>query len=219
MHAQEAPGPPDKACGRAQPPLDPGGSRRGELSERLAHLLSSGMATWIALLRGINVGGKNLLPMAKLRATLTALGFEDVATYVQSGNAVFRSSARSAAKLQQQISAALEGEFDLAVPVLVLAAKEVKAALAANPFPEASEPKFVHLSFLFTKPKRPDLVALAKVATATEEFRLEGRVFTLHAPDGIGRSKLAAQVERKLGVEGTARNLRTVTKLVEMAGE
>ena len=177
------------------------------------------MATWIALLRGVNVGGKNLLPMAKLRATLTELGFEGVATYVQSGNVVFRSPVRSGAKLQQQISAALEGEFDLTVPVLVLSAKEVKAALDANPFPEASEPKSVHVSFLFTKPKRPDLDALSELATATEVFHLEGRVFTLHAPDGIGRSKLAAQVERKLGVEATARNLRTVTKLVEMASE
>jgi len=176
------------------------------------------MATWIALLRGVNVGGKHLLPMADLRAALTDLGLEDVATYVQSGNVVFRSSKRSATKLGEEIEAAIEALRDFRVPVLVLNAKALERAAAACPYSDAPEPKLVQLAFLWSKPKHPDLDGLRALATKTEAFELDGDVFHLHAPDGIGRSKLAAQVERKLGVEATVRNLRTVTKLLELAG-
>lgn len=176
------------------------------------------MATWIALFRGINVGGKNLLPMAKLRGDLEGLGGEDVRTYIQSGNAVFRSSARSGAKLQEEIADTVEASYGFRVPILVLSTKELERALLENPFPEVTEGKSLHLFFLFAKPKRPDLDGLAALATKTEEFRLVERVFYLHAPDGIARSKLAARAEKSLGVGTTARNLRTVQKLVEMVG-
>ena len=174
------------------------------------------MATWIALFRGINVGGKNILPMAELRAELEGLGLENVATYIQSGNVVFRSGARSAAKLQARIVDTVEVSHGFRAPVLVISAKELERALRRNPFPKVTEGKSLHLGFLFTKPKRPDLDAVASLATPTEEFRLVDRVFYLHAPDGVGRSKLAARVEKLLGVEVTARNLRTARKLVEM---
>ena len=101
--------------------------------------------------------------------------------------------------------------------MLVLPAKELEAAVAKNPFPQVAEEKHLHLFFLYTKPRHPDLDALADLAQGKEEFRLAGRVFYLHAPDGIARSKLAAGAEKRLGVEATARNLRTARKLVELA--
>jgi len=175
------------------------------------------MATWIALLRGINVSGKNILPMAELRRELEGLGFEDVQTYIQSGNVVFRSAARSATRAADRIADAVEGAHGFRVPVLVLSAKELEGAVRKNPFPQVSAEKFLHFSFLFETPKRPDLDALAELATKKEEFRLIDRVFYLHAPEGIGRSKLAARAEKHLGVKATGRNLRTVRKLGEMA--
>lgn len=174
------------------------------------------MTAWVALFRGINVGGKNILPMAELRAELEELGLGDVATYIQSGNVVFGSGARSAAKLQETIEAAVQRSHGFRPPVLVLAAKELSQALRKNPFPGVSQPKALHFFFLFARPRRPDLAALAELATPTEELRLVDRVLYLHAPDGIGRSKLATRVEKHLGVPATARNLRTVQKLAEM---
>lgn len=175
------------------------------------------MSTWVALFRGINVGGKNTLPMVELRAELEKLALEDVGTYIQSGNVVFRSGTRSTAKLQETITSAVEESHGFQAPVLVLSAKELEAAVRKNPFPKVTGAKFLHFLFLFEKPRHPDLDALADLATSSEEFRLVDCVFYLHAPDGIGRSRLAAQVEKHLGVEVTARNLRTVRKLAEMA--
>ena len=177
------------------------------------------MATWIALLRGINVSGKNILPMAELRRELEGLGFEDVRTYIQSGNVVFRSGARSAAKLADTIAGAVGESHGFRAPVLVLSAAELASAQRQNPFPKVSAEKALHFLFLFEKPRRPDLDALNELASGKEEFRLAGRVFYLHAPDGIGRSKLAARAEKLLGVEATARNLRTVRKLAELVAE
>jgi uncharacterized protein (DUF1697 family) len=102
--------------------------------------------------------------------------------------------------------------------VLVLTLAELERAAAANPFPEgADDPRRLHLFFLAERPARPDLKSLEAARAASERFALEGRVFYLHTPDGFGTSKLAARVERLLGVEATARNWRTVTAILEMA--
>lgn len=176
------------------------------------------MPTWIALLRGINVGGKNKLPMAELKATLEALGGTGVQTYIQSGNVVFQSSQRSAGRLQAAIGEAIEASHGFRPQVLALTADQLDAAIDGNPYPEAAaEPKTLHAYFLASKPKSPDTERLARLQTPTERCRLVDRVFYLHTPDGFGRSKLAAGVERLLGVEATARNWRTVLKLAEMA--
>ena len=132
------------------------------------------MATWIALFRGINVGGKNILPMAELRAELAALGLEDVKTYIQSGNAVFRSKTRSAAKLQDAIADAVEASHGFRAPVLALSGADLARAERDNPFPEAPEDKFVLACFLFAKPKKPDLAALeADIARAVQTREAE----------------------------------------------
>lgn len=176
------------------------------------------MRTWVALFRGINVGGNNILPMKDLVATLENAGAQDVETYIQSGNAVFSSKGTDASLLSDRIRGAIEEGHGFEPRVLLLGSEEVERAVRSNPFPEAeSDPKTLHVYFLASSPERPDLDALERIKGDRERFVLEDGVFYLHAPDGVGRSKLAANAEKLLGVPTTARNWRTVRKVLEMA--
>lgn len=173
--------------------------------------------TYVALLRGINVGGRNVLRMAELRSLLEASGLADVRTYIQSGNVVFHSDEADPAGIARTVAGAVEAEHGFAPEVMVLRADEMAAAVAGVPWPDVEvASKALHLWFLAEPPADPDLAGLAAVAGPTERFELVGRVFYLHAPDGIGRSKLAERVERALGVPGTARNGRTVAKVLDL---
>jgi uncharacterized protein (DUF1697 family) len=176
------------------------------------------MTTYVALFRGINVGGKNKLSMKDLVATLENVGCQDVATYIQSGNAVFQSGEQDPSLLSQKIGAAIKERHGFEPRVLLLESEEMERAIRSNPFPEAeSEPKTLHLYFLAAAPENPDLDALQGIKGDRERFVLGEGVFYLHVPDGLGRSKLAANAERLLGVPVTARNWRTVRKVMEMA--
>jgi uncharacterized protein (DUF1697 family) len=176
------------------------------------------MNTFIALFRGINVGGNNILPMRDLVKVLEGLGLENVKTYIQSGNVVFQSVNTNAFELSQEISATIEITHGFAPQVLLLGMKELQDAIASNPFPEGErEPKTLHLFFLDSIPQNPDLETLESIKTDSEQFELINKVFYLHAPDGIGRSKLAAKVEKAVGVAATARNWRTVSEVMSMA--
>jgi uncharacterized protein (DUF1697 family) len=176
------------------------------------------MTIYIALFRGINVGGKNRLPMKDLVATLENVGCRDVATYIQSGNAVFWSGEQDAALLSETVRAAIKERHGFEPQVLLLELDEMERAMRSNPFPEAEpEPKTLHLYFLAAPPENPDLDALQEIKGDPERFFLGDGVFYLHAPEGIGRSKLAANVEKLLGVPVTARNWRTGRKIMEMA--
>jgi uncharacterized protein (DUF1697 family) len=176
------------------------------------------MKSFIALFRGINVGGTGILPMKHLVGILESLGLQQVRTYVQSGNAVFRSAEADPSRISGRIRTEISNQFGFEPQVLLLEPAEIQKALQSNPFPEAeSEPKTLHLSFLASEPEKPDLEAMERVRTGSERFSLKGRVFYLHAPDGIGRSKLAANIEKLLGVAATSRNWRTVTKIMELA--
>lgn len=175
------------------------------------------MSTWIALLRGINVGGKNILPMKDLRALLQGLGFENVQTYIQSGNCVFSSPDIDAASMSARIKGAIQSRFGFAPAVLILAENEMREAIAANPYPQgADDPKSVHFFFLSEPVIAADEQALDAIKLASEHYTLTDKVFYLFAPDGVGRSKLAAQVERILGVATTARNLRSALKVLDL---
>jgi uncharacterized protein (DUF1697 family) len=175
------------------------------------------MKTYIALLRGINVLGSHRLPMKALKRLLEKNGCVEVQTYVQSGNAVFRRSMSDGAGLAARLTAAVSRSHGFEPRVLVLTPRELERAVAGNPFREAEEnPKSVHLFFLAARPTKPDLISLQALAE-TERFALKGRVLYLHTPDGFGRSRLAARVERLLGVAATARNWRTATTLLDMA--
>ena len=176
------------------------------------------MKTYIALFRGINVGGKNILPMKDLVALIENLGAQSVKTYIQSGNAVFQHKAESTSQLSSKISAAIKASHGFEPQVFLLDLAEMEKVVAANPFPEAeSEPKTLHLSFLDSAPQNPDLKTLEEIKKDNERFKLIDNVFYLHAPDGIGRSKLAARAEKALGVAATARNWRTVGKIMALA--
>ena len=170
------------------------------------------MTTFVALLRGINVGGKHGLPMQDLREILQAQGCKDIKTYIQSGNAVFQAR-KKRDELAADIKAAIDEQFGFAPIVHLLTREEFESVLESNPFPEAIEtPRFLHVSFLLTSPDKPDLDTLEDLKSPTERFELVGNAFYLHAPDGIARSKLAAKVDKCLGVQTTSRNWRTVSK-------
>lgn len=176
------------------------------------------MNSYIALLRGINVGGNNKLPMRELVETLNGIGLSQVKTYIQSGNVIFKSTRNNKPQLSQEISAAIEQSHGFSPPVLILTLPEFQAAMAANPFPEAEDaPKTLHLYFLNPAPNNPDFAALEAVRKATERYQLIGQIFYLHAPDGIGRSKLAEKVGKGWQVDITARNWRTVSKVMALA--
>ena len=176
------------------------------------------MNTYIALLRGINVGGKNLLPMSALVALLADLGGQGIRTYIQSGNAVFRSAEKDPAQLSRQLAAAIKQGWGFEPWVLILGLADLKKAMAENPFPEAeADPSSLHLGFLASPPESPDLEKLTTLKKESERFQLRDKVFYLHAPEGVGRSRLAASSEKLLGVPMTDRNWRTVGKIREMA--
>jgi uncharacterized protein (DUF1697 family) len=176
------------------------------------------MKTGIALFRGINVGGRHMVPMKDLKLLIEQEGCAGVRTYIQSGNAIFRSPLDDVPALERRLTACVAKRYGFEPRVLVLTLGELERAAAANPFPAASQhPTSLHLFFLVDRPKRPDLTAMQALATAGERFALKGKVFYLYTPDGVGTSKVAAQVDRHLGVQSTARNWRTVTTLLEMA--
>ena len=175
------------------------------------------MNTFIALLRGINVGGRHKLPMRELVQLLEGLGLVNVKSYIQSGNVVFQSERTDLPILAQEIGAAIGENHGFTPRILLLSLADLATAVSQNPFPEAEqEPKTLHFYFLETRPTNPDLARLETVRTDRERFALIDTVFYLHAPDGIGRSKLAAIVERAMGVPATARNWRTVSKMMEL---
>ncbi|MFN8441315.1 MAG: DUF1697 domain-containing protein [Caldilineaceae bacterium] len=178
------------------------------------------MNTYIGLLRGINVGGNNKLPMKELVILLEGLGLQKVKTYIQSGNVVFQSERADRSALSQAITAAIKQQFGFAPAILLIGTDELKAAMAANPFPEGEEDhKTLHFFFLDEIPANPKLEALERLRAENERFQLINKVFYLHAPDGIGRSKLAENVGKGWGVTITARNWRTVETMLEMAAE
>ncbi len=181
-------------------------------------MLCGRMKTWIALLRGINVGGNNILPMKDLRALLSDLGYRNPQTYIQSGNCVFGSDDGSAATHQTRIADAINAQFGFSPQVFVLTLEALNDAIAANPYPQGYDnPKTVHLSFLAEPADVAGLETLEACRKDSEAYTLTPAVFYLYAPDGIGRSKLAAKVEKALGVAATGRNLRSAMKIAELA--
>ncbi|MFK8042960.1 DUF1697 domain-containing protein [Congregibacter sp.] len=168
------------------------------------------MSTCILFLRGVNVGGKNPLPMKDLRGCLGDAGYANVQTYIQSGNIILDSAADPAVK----VAGVIEKEFGFLPAVMSMTESEFMAAAMQNPFPD--EPgNTVHFYFCPRKPKL-DASKLEKWVAGSERYEVHGKVFYLHAPDGIGRSKLVANIDACLGVSGTGRNLNTVRKLQDM---
>lgn len=174
------------------------------------------MNTYIALFRGINVGGKNILKMKDLVELLETLGAQQVKTYVQSGNVVLQSM-EAPSRLSEKISQGIQQSYGFSPQVILLTQTEFEDAIRNNPFLQAEAlPKTLHLGFLVAEPKYPKLNELEQLKAPGEEILLKGRVFYLHAPNGIGRSKLAEKIEKHLGVPMTMRNWNTVCKLSDI---
>jgi uncharacterized protein (DUF1697 family) len=171
----------------------------------------------VAMLRSINVAGHNKISMAALRGLVGDLGFDEVRTYLQSGNVIFGSSIGPPA-VAANIEKALRNELGLAVAVIVRTAAELSEVVAANPFvADGSDQSILHVTFLAAEggPARPPPVI---GSPAGDHYRLVGREVYLQCPSGYGRTKLHnAFWERRLGTVATTRNFRTVTKLAELA--
>jgi uncharacterized protein (DUF1697 family) len=173
--------------------------------------------TFVALFSGINVGGNRMVAMADLRSMLEELGFERVSTYLQSGNAVFRGGRGLAGR-----SAAIEQEFSrrfgFVSRVMVHDTAWLKRVVAENPYAEAAgDPKKLHAYALERSPDPGEVARLAGKNSGSERFHVSDDVLYLFTPDGYGRSKLAAALPKTLGIACTARNWRTVLKLLSMA--
>jgi uncharacterized protein (DUF1697 family) len=197
------------------------------------------MASHVALLRGINVGGRNKVPMADLREVVSSLGHTGVSTYIQSGNVLFSTAEEDTAKLAAALESAIEERFGIWSSVVVLSRDELAQVLAANPYPDEPNPKMVHVVFLNAELPAPlrDRISAAESAAAAkgsrDTVRLAGpsagqpQAMFLHTPDGFGPSELAQNVfkiiappkKSRPGLAATARNWATATKLLSLCEE
>ena len=179
------------------------------------------MTRYVVLLRGINVGGRKRVAMSDLRELLGSLGYSDVATYLQSGNAVFTSPRDDPAGLAREIERRLARDLGMEVPVVIRTREELAKVVEGNPFPEAaSDPIRLHVSFLSGEPDRKRLAGVDPRTYEPERFELGDRVIYLWYPNGLGKAKLNDAFWRRLdlGVHATDRNWNTVTKLLSLAG-
>ena len=197
------------------------------------------MASHVALLRGINVGGRNKVPMADLREVVASLGHTGVSTYIQSGNVLFSTAEEDTAKLAAALESAIEERFGIWSSVVVLSRDELAQVLAGNPYPDEPNPKLVHVVFLSAELPGPwlDRISAAESAAAAkgsrDTVRLAGpaagqpQAMFLHTPDGFGPSELAQNVfkiiappkKSRPGLAATARNWATATKLLSLCEE
>jgi uncharacterized protein (DUF1697 family) len=173
----------------------------------------------VALLRGINVGGKNKLPMSDLAALFVESGCENVQTFIQSGNVIFDAGAPLAARLPTLISAHILKKFGYRIPVVLRTARELEAVVANNPFGCVDEQEdMLYVMFLADVPGAGCVEGLNPLRSAPDEFVVRGREIYLRLPNGAGRSKLTnAWFDARLKTVSTARNWRTTAKLLEMA--
>jgi uncharacterized protein (DUF1697 family) len=179
------------------------------------------MPSYALLLRGINVGGNKLVPMAELRALIEAQGFAEPRTLLNSGNAVFQGRASASAALARRFEQALEKRFGFEVGCQVRTGSEWTALMAGNPFPGEAKKDPGHLLMvaLETEPRAGALEKLRAAIVGRETVKIKGRELWAYYPDGQGRSKLTLPlIEKHLGARGTGRNWNTVVKISEMLG-
>jgi uncharacterized protein (DUF1697 family) len=172
-------------------------------------------------MRGINVGGKNKLPMKDLAAMFVASGCTDVRTLIQSGNVVFHASSAVAAAAPAKVSAAIAKRFGFTVPVVMRTADELAALAAGNPFLAAgADPATLHVMFLADRPAAAKVAALAADRSPGDTFAVHGRDVYLHLPNGVAKSKLTNDwFDRSLATTSTVRNWNTVQRLLAMLAE
>ncbi|MGD8870700.1 MAG: DUF1697 domain-containing protein [Gemmatimonadota bacterium] len=176
--------------------------------------------TYVALMRGINVGGKNKLPMKQLTAMFEDLGCTDVRTYIQSGNVVFGAEPDLAESVPVEIPRRIDSDLGYSVPVVLRSAADLRAAVDRHPFVDAAEDtKHLHVGFLADAPTDDQIAKLDPARSDVDSFDVIGREVHLHVPGGMGRTKLTTgYFDRRLDTVMTVRNWRTVNRLLEMAG-
>ncbi|HUB35181.1 MAG TPA: DUF1697 domain-containing protein [Solirubrobacteraceae bacterium] len=173
----------------------------------------------VAFLRAVNVGGRNRVPMADLRDLLEGLGYGDVSTHLQSGNAVFETAGTTARQVAAEIEGALAGHLSVTAKVLVRSADELEWAIVANPLADiAEDPARLLVTFLSAAPPREALEGLAAADFEPDVFAFGEREVYVWCPEGLNATKLSnAFWEKRLGVAATGRNWRTVTRMLELA--
>jgi uncharacterized protein (DUF1697 family) len=177
------------------------------------------MTTFVALLRGINVGKHRRVAMADVRSATIEAGYEDVTSYLQSGNLILESRGHTSAAVGSALERKFRSALQLDIDVIVRSAAELAKVVAKNPLFDAKlDPKFLHVAFLKQKPSAAAARTLKDVAFGRDKFVLQGAELYFRYPDGSGQSKMAAAFfEKKLGTPATARNWRVVTTLTELA--
>lgn len=180
------------------------------------------MATWISILRGINVSGKRSVKMETLRKSYESLGFQNVVTYVQSGNVIFSTVNATADTLTEAITDQIEKDFGFHVTVIVMSSEKLKHIVDNNPFAKDNEKEnaFLHVTFLASKPKDVDLEGITEKARLGEEISVTEDAVYLYCPGGYGRTRLNNNfLEKRLQVRATTRNWKTTNRLLEMTDQ
>ena len=179
------------------------------------------MTTYIALLRGINVSGHNKIKMVELKQLFIDLDFNEVTTYIQSGNVIFQSEQINLTKIEQQIIIAIKQTFGYSINVLILTKSELKTIFESNPFLERNTIDItkLHVTILKNEPDEEGITKISKFNYINDdEFKILNKSVYLHCPNGVGNSKLTINLfENKLKTSATSRNWRTITKLVELS--
>jgi uncharacterized protein (DUF1697 family) len=176
----------------------------------------SAVTAFVAFLRGINLGARNKVSMAKLRETAGAIGLEGVRTHLQSGNLLFCAPAARGRRIGPELEKALDGATGVNVRVLVRTEEELASVVSGNPWPQLSGTK-LHVFFLAETPKPSSVQKLDPQKFSLEEFEVRGKHIYVSYPHGMGRSKLGlAYFEKALLTVGTARNWNTVTKVLDL---
>ena len=180
--------------------------------------MTIGEQRYVALLRGINVGGKNKLPMADLRDIFAAAGCEAVKTYIQSGNAVFEASRDLAERVPAIVTEAIRRRFGYETAVVVRSGEELRQVAASSPFDTSGDPRFLQVAFLGDTPDAEAVSRLDPQRSPPDAFAVRGRHVYLHYPAGVARSKLTNEyLAAQLQTASTMRNWRTVLRLLELA--
>jgi uncharacterized protein (DUF1697 family) len=177
------------------------------------------MTTYVSMLRGINISGHHLVKMDRLRTALAALGFEQVKTYIQSGNAVFQSRISSPAAVSKKIEAMIASEFGFSVPVITRSEEQIAGVIAANPFlnQPGIDPTKLHVAFLTQIPAANGLAQLSELTLAPDRSSCQGSEVYLYFPNGVSKSSLWKHpLDRILAVTATMRNWKTVNTLHQM---
>ena len=172
------------------------------------------VATYVAFLRGVNLGPTNKISMPELRAMAEDLGYTDVATYINSGNLVVKSTKRAAA-VEREISKAIKDTFGHTIDVTVRTPVQLNKILNGNPYPDGN-PSQVAVAFLTKAPAKDARDKVAAVAKDYEPFTFAGQEVYVNYSHGLGRSKLAEKFSDIIGVSSTVRNIRTVEKLCRL---